>query len=559
MKASFLSRLFFFLIIGLILFGFNQLSAQVSLNMNLLGTWDDNGLPVNSGVTYNDIWGYEAAGREYAIIGTITGTYFFDITVPASPVQVHFEAGAFNNTIWRDFKTYGNYAYGVADAGASTLQIFDLSGLPVTVTKVYDSNVFFARAHNIFIEESSGRMYAAGSNTNSTGIKVFDIATDPANPILIGNPNLGKYSHDIFVRNDTAWCFMGNSNGYEVWDFTDPASPNLLGNLNTYPEQGYCHAGWLTDSGNELIFTDETHNTGIKIADVSDPSSMSILSVFRSTLLAPAFTNSIPHNVFVKGGYLYISYYHDGVQVYDISDPSNPFKAAFYDTEPGNVNYAGYAGSWGVYPYLPSGLIIASDVKNGLFILGITGLFPVEYGEFRAAEESGEVILDWSTLSEVNNMGFEITRSEDGVNFEKIGWVASRVDAEHENFYQFRDLRPLQGTNHYQLKQMDLDGKAKYSEVLTISLKADFGSFKLFPVPVTAGCDLAFKFELGQAGMVTAELFDCMGRKTGSVQQLFSAGKAELSLATTTLSAGTYLARLSGPHTTINRKVVVFN
>ena len=71
---------------------------------------------------------------------------------------------------------------------------------------------------------------------------------------------------------------------------------------------------------------------------------------------------------------LYISYYHDGVQVYDVSDPELPERIAYYDTyEDNNGNgYSGYNGAWGTYPYLPSGCILASDGSYGLNTLELT-------------------------------------------------------------------------------------------------------------------------------------------------------------------------------------------
>jgi len=56
------------------------------------------------------------------------------------------------------------------------------------------------------------------------------------------------------------------------------------------------------------------------------------------------------------------------VQVFDISDPTNPVRIGFYDTFEGNDAFF-FAGNWGVYPYLPSGNILASDMQNGLFVL----------------------------------------------------------------------------------------------------------------------------------------------------------------------------------------------
>ena len=74
------------------------------------------------------------------------------------------------------------------------------------------------------------------------------------------------------------------------------------------------------------------------------------------------------HNGIIKGTYAYIPYYHDGLRVFDISDPNNPIQTWEYDTySPDNHN--SYKGAWGVYPYLPSENIIVSDMQTGLYII----------------------------------------------------------------------------------------------------------------------------------------------------------------------------------------------
>jgi hypothetical protein len=65
-----------------------------------------------------------------------------------------------------------------------------------------------------------------------------------------------------------------------------------------------------------------------------------------------------------------VSYYHDGIVVFDVSDPTNiGDPIAWYDTDTTHADYSGYKGTWGVYPFLPSGTIIGSDVKYGLFLV----------------------------------------------------------------------------------------------------------------------------------------------------------------------------------------------
>jgi hypothetical protein len=84
-------------------------------------------------------------------------------------------------------------------------------------------------------------------------------------------------------------------------------------------------------------------------------------------------TEAIPHNVYVKDNLLYNSQYEDGLLVYDITEPTTPVLKYVYDTHPQNTIYNGYRGNWGSYPWLPSGTIIAGDMQNGLFVLGLEG------------------------------------------------------------------------------------------------------------------------------------------------------------------------------------------
>jgi PKD repeat protein len=126
--------------------------------------------------------------------------------------------------------------------------------------------------------------------------------------------------------------------------------------------------------GITLAMCDETWNSPVRMVNVNNLQNMGIVSSFQSQLLAP--TGSIPHNPLIAGNYLCLSYYHDGIQIYDISNPSAPLHAAWYDTDLVATNYNGYKGAWGVYPYLPSGTILGSDILNGLFVLRAGFPFP---------------------------------------------------------------------------------------------------------------------------------------------------------------------------------------
>ena len=333
---------------------------------NLVGSWAYDNI-------YNECWGVKINDREIAIIGSTEGTHFFDITDPINSSQVAFVTGAYTGAgvIHRDYHDYQGYLYAVCDEGnASTLQIIDISDLPNSINTVYDSNILFNKAHNIFIDTATAKLYACASNH---AMDVYDIQS-PINPILIYSYNAVGHVHDAFVRNDTAYLNCGND-GLRILDFSMVNSigdqPVQLGALTSYPDAGYNHSGWLNDDGTVYIMQDENHGYDVKILDVSDLNNISVLSTFNSGI-SP---NSMAHNGIIKENLAYIPYYHDGLRVFDISDPNNPIQIWKYDTYNPN-DHISYKGAWGVYPYLPSGNIIVSDMQTGLYIIALINSTP---------------------------------------------------------------------------------------------------------------------------------------------------------------------------------------
>ncbi len=348
-----------------------SISAKAQQTGTLLYNWQDTNL-VGSWAynnTYNECWGLEVNGSEIAIIGSTDGTHFFDVTDPANATQVAYVAGAYQGggVIHRDYHDFQGYLYVVCDEGSSsTLQIIDISTLPDSVTTVYDSNALFTKSHNIYIDTATAKLYACASNT---AMDVYDLHT-PTAPELIYSYNGVGHVHDAFVRNDSAYLNCGND-GFRIFDFSTVNQmgdqPTLLGTLTSYPDAGYNHSGWLSDDGTVYAMQDENHGYDVKLLDVSDFNNISVLSTFSSGV----DPQSMAHNGIIKGDNLYIPYYHDGLRVFDISDPTNPIQTWEYDTY-APLSHASYKGAWGVYPYLPSGNIVISDMQTGLYIIDIT-------------------------------------------------------------------------------------------------------------------------------------------------------------------------------------------
>lgn len=380
-----------------------QVQGQESMNVTLYDKWDNDSLPHNgSDQTFNEVWGYAADGREYAILGSAAFVHFFDVTNPSN-IKLLTEFAGGDTTTWRDMKTYEDRAYSVSDFTHEGLMIYDLSDLPNSVTLVSQTTEFFSSSHNIYIDEANGRLYSVGTDSMSQGVVILDIATDPDNPIEIGKVQLpgGGYIHDIYVKDNIAYASHGN-NGFYIWDFNDPTTPVLLASSVT---NGYNHSSWLSEDGSFVLFAEEVpRGLPLGIMDISDIANNSIQPVnyFKQPLLQDTSeTDNTPHNPYIKGNYGYVSYYEDGLQIWDLTDPLNPILAGYYDTFPFNNNYGGYWGCWGTYPYLPSNIILASDRKYGLHTLSFD-LNPV------SNEDLNQVVLDAHIYPNPSNGIFNI-------------------------------------------------------------------------------------------------------------------------------------------------------
>ncbi|MDC3253195.1 T9SS type A sorting domain-containing protein, partial [Crocinitomicaceae bacterium] len=168
------------------------------------------------------------------------------------------------------------------------------------------------------------------------------------------------YVHDGYVENDTMYLGHINDGFFSIVDVQTPSSPVLLGTQQT--PSNFSHNIW-TSGGQYAYTTDEVSNGYIGAYDISDPLNIIELDRIQSSPGA----NVVPHNTHVLGNYIITSYYSDGVTVHDVTHPYNMVEVANYDTYP--IQTEGYDGCWGAYPYLPSGLILATDREYGLFVL----------------------------------------------------------------------------------------------------------------------------------------------------------------------------------------------
>lgn len=351
----------------------------------------------------NDIWGYVAPdSTEYALVGTATGLSIVSLANPDSIYEVAFIPG--DQSIWRDMKTYGQYSYTVTDTGDDGLLIVDMSNLPESVSHEYvnvgidGSNETLQTAHNIYIDETTGIAYISGGNYNQGGMVLYDVATTPGEAIYI-NKAPSIYSHDVYVQDGLMYASEINNGRLAIYNVSDPMNITLLGTRNT--PYNFTHNAWTESSGNYIFTTDERGNAPTASYDISDPANPVLLDEFRPS--RSVGSGVIPHNAHVLNDYLVISHYTDGLEIVDASNPSNLVEVGYYDTWTGADG--GFNGCWGAYPFLPSGLVLATDISTGLYV--------VEVDYKRASFLAGTVTdIDGNAL---NNVTVTVASAESSV------------------------------------------------------------------------------------------------------------------------------------------------
>ncbi len=360
----------------LLLFGLTRAQPYAASNFTLISRIDPETGTNANGDKYAGCWGWtDNTGKEYAIACSQSGTYWVNISSPASPVVCDYEPGSNTGATWRETKTYLNYCYVVSDdTGSNAFQIFDMQYLPDSVHLVHQSDSILSRGHTLWVD--GDKLYVASvtqSNSVYQSMNIYSLA-DPEKPGLIASlfddhPFISVV-HDMYVRNDTVFASCAWQ-GLYVFKLNTDSTFTQIGSLSSYPSSGYNHSSALTPDGKTLVFMDEVPDgLPIKFADVSNLQNIQIKGTHKQ------FQNTTPHNPFmVSNRYCFTSSYQDGLQLYDLADPANPFIVGYFDTYPQGGNSANnygpvaYKGQWGAYPYFPSKTILCLDMFNGIFLL----------------------------------------------------------------------------------------------------------------------------------------------------------------------------------------------
>jgi len=174
---------------------------------------------------------------------------------------------------------------------------------------------------------------------------------------------------------------------------------------------------------------------------------------------------------------------------------------------------------------------------------------PVSFVSFAAKRSgSGDVTLDWTTASEINNSHFEVERSLNGTDWTTIGTVAAGPGSQ-ANSYDFSDAMASGAEIWYRLRQVDLDGHAQYSHIVLVA-----GTAAAKTTVVAAGKTINVLFAQPTSGVITARLISLNGQVLQ--QETFEPASSSISLGASRVPDGIYVVYLSdGKGWSMSKKV----
>ncbi len=159
---------------------------------------------------------------------------------------------------------------------------------------------------------------------------------------------------------------------------------------------------------------------------------------------------------------------------------------------------------------------------------------------FKAEELPVGILLQWSTLNEVNNKSFVIEKSEDGKEFSVLGTKASAGDGAGKKDYRFLDVNARGKTLYYRLKEVDTNENFEYTEVVSIGKKTPNNFDILQMSDVASADDFSVTLDVYQNGMLSYELKDWKSNVHYSGERIVIEGMNSVDIDISDFHAGIY-------------------
>jgi len=496
------------------------------------------------------------------------------------------------NVCW-SFLAYTSNALGYFKTtdGGSTWQDGTISiasgiscGHPRSASTAYYGIFTYSGIWNIIKTTDGGSSWVTQNTAFGTGMSFIDLIYffDDNNGVALGDPVLGYLEIYTTTNGGDNWVPVPNSN-------IPPAYANEMGItmvfdvidntiwVPTYKENpNSLRIFKSTDRGLNWTVSNDLPNP-MPAGWWAYPSSIAFTNQNEGILLVTTWTSPNPPNYYkmlktTDGGSTWtemnfplsitpghISNIPGALQVYVVTAPIDTIGSA-YTLDGGNTwqladNTVGLAELQFASP--STGWAINWDTFR---IYEWSGPYlPVELTSFTATSNGKEVILNWSTATEINNQLFEVQRSFVGNDFATIGFVYGKGTTTERQDYYYSDKNLSNGKYFYRLKQIDYLGRYEYSDVLEVDYRTfkDYLLEQNYPNPFNPTTTIGFGIK--ERSFVKVVILNNIGEEVAVVvNEEMESGFHQVEFNAVNLPSGVYFYQLiAGEFTSIKKMILL--
>jgi hypothetical protein len=218
--------------------------------------------------------------------------------------------------------------------------------------------------------------------------------------------------------------------------------------------------------------------------------------------------------------------------------------------------------------------ITTNDPQNSFVVVPISmtvGIIPVELASFSADVNDDNVLLKWSTATELNNRGFEVERSKvsqrDGKpksqksneqSWNKVVFIEGKGTTTETVQYSYVDRPETAGKYTYRLKQIDFDGTVSYSNTIEVDISGpkEFALYQNYPNPFNPSTTI--KFALPVRTNLTINVYNTLGEKISEIfKGEMESGYNEVQFNASGLSSGIYFYKIESESFNSTKKMIL--
>jgi hypothetical protein len=185
-------------------------------------------------------------------------------------------------------------------------------------------------------------------------------------------------------------------------------------------------------------------------------------------------------------------------------------------------------------------------------------IYPVELSGFNADVIRNDVMLNWSTASELNNYGFDIERSS-GNGWEKVGYTKGNGTINSISSYNFEDKNLNSGKYSYRLKQLDYNGNYEYyylNNEISVGVPGEFSLKQNYPNPFNPVTKI--DFDIPENSMVSLKIYDLNGRMIKTLLNGdLNSGYYSIDFDASSLPSGVYYYRIESGNFISTKKLIL--